>query len=476
MTRFQRLAFAVLALPTVCSALPPPRGNPPGNSKMDWPKYCGNPAMTGYAASEIVLTRKSVVSLRPRWIRRLEGPIASSPSVAGARLYIGDWAGKEWALDAATGAVLSSADLGRTEVSVCNPPALGITSAPLVEGSALYLAGGDDAFYALDPSDLRTLWRVPLGDNSPSGGYYGWCSPAPGNGGLVLQGVSSNCDNPFVEGRLVGIETSSGALLDQVDLSETTDPAHYGAGVWTSPAVDVDEGHVFLTTGSAYHYQDGEAYSILRLSLSDLTVEDRWKIPLADYESVGDADWGSSPTLFSDSLGHLLVGAGHKDGHYYAFVRDDLSEGPVWTASVAVGGPCPQCGEGTISTAAFDGRRLYVGGGVPTGNASRTIHGSVVALDPTTGDIVWRALLFEPVLAPISAAPGLVFAVSGHSVLALDADSGAVLWSFDMEATGYGGIAISRGTIYVGDMSGNLYAFSTDRPHPREGPNQPHQY
>jgi outer membrane protein assembly factor BamB len=107
-----------------------------------------------------------------------------------------------------------------------------------------------------------------------------------------------------------------------------------------------------------------------------------------------------------------------------------------------------------------------VGGGVPTGTANRTIHGSLVALDPKTGDIVWRTLLFEPVLAPISAAPGLVFAVSGHSVLALDADSGAVLWSFAMEATGYGGIAISRGTIYVGDLSGNLYAFSTDHPHP----------
>ncbi|HET7453441.1 MAG TPA: PQQ-binding-like beta-propeller repeat protein [Thermoanaerobaculia bacterium] len=433
----------------------------------DWPKYCADDGMTGVAAAERSISPATAPSFASLWTATLPGSIASSPAVVGGRVYVGDWSGLEWAFDADTGAAIAHSDLGTTSAPQCNPPNIGITSAAAVQNGVVYVAGGDDGFYALDAKTLETLWKTRMGDNSPGGGYYGWCSPAVLDG-VVYQGLSSNCDNPFIPGGLDALDAATGAIEANVNLSQTSDPAHYGAGVWTSPAIDRAAGTVFLATASATHYEDGLAYSVVRLSLADLAVEDFWKIPPQDFALTDDADWGSSPTLFHDSAGLPLVGAGQKNGYYYAFRRSDLADGPVWKTKIANSGDCPQCGNGTVSTAAFDGERLYAGSGEPPDYSSR---GAVTALDPATGAIVWLAKLPGVVIGPVSYANGVVFAAAGNtvasppgSVYAIDADSGLTLWHADLPAALYGGVAISNGRIYFGDLSGNLYCYAVPVP------------
>jgi outer membrane protein assembly factor BamB len=153
-----------------------------------------------------------------------------------------------------------------------------------------------------------------------------------------------------------------------------------------------------------------------------------------------------------------MVGAGGKDGYYYGCLRNALAAGPTWRTALSPGGPCPLCGEGTLSTAAYDGTRLYVGAGRSLGNDGAL--GSVVALDPTNGQIIWRATFDSPVIAPVSYANGVVFAAGGTHVVALDALSGAPLWRFNTKAQCVGGVAITDRGIFVGDLSGTLYAFS----------------
>jgi outer membrane protein assembly factor BamB len=191
---------------------------------------------------------------------------------------------------------------------------------------------------------------------------------------------------------------------------------------------------------------------------------DSWKFPIEDYNAVPDADWGSSPTLFADAGGRLLVGASQKDGQYYAFDRAHLSQGPVWKTRIAIGGECPTCGDGSISTAAFDGKYLYVGGGrVQVG--STQYPGSISALDPATGMPIWTfSHLPGAVLAPISCANGVVFTTAGTWCLALDAATGSLLWWTDTGSPMYGGVAISDGRIFFGDAGGNLFAFEVSRP------------
>lgn len=422
----------------------------------DWPKYCANLELTGVAPSGGAISRSSAQYLTIRWITRLSGPIASAPAVANNTVYAGDWSGHEYAVAALNGQVIASADLGTTTAMQCSPSTLGITSSPAIDNGTLFVAGGDDSFYSIDAASMKVKWRKPLGITAL--GYYGWSSPAAFDG-MVLQGVSSNCDDPFVAGRVVAMDRFSGNTIEDAYLVKPEwpyDPT--GAGVWTSPAVDLQRRAIFVTTGSALDVHDGHSYSILRLSVFHLTIADAWQI---DTKGTDDADWGSSPTLFSDRQGRALVGAGQKDGHYYAFLRDDLAAGPVWTTELASGGACPLCGDGTLSTAAFDGERLYVGSGKREGEPTL---GSVVALDPASGKVLWRHATQSPVIAPVSYANGVVFTTAGKHALALDASSGDVLWDFTTKGMCVGGIAITDQGIFFGDLSGALYAFSISEP------------
>jgi outer membrane protein assembly factor BamB len=420
----------------------------------DWPKYCASLSMNGVAAGEQVLSTVTVPGLHLLWSRVLEGPIGSAPSVARNKVYVGDWGGKEWALDAGNGNVVASIDLGQTLSAKCNPAVLGVTSSPAIVDNILYVAGGDDAFYALNADDFTLIWRKSLGDNSATGGYYGWCSPAVA-GGKVLQGIASNCDDPFPRGALVALDPATGVELNSTYFVPED---RVGGGVWTSPAVDSAHNKIYVTTGSAHSFDDGDSFSMLRLNLDTLEIEDRWKL-VNVFGGYWDGDWGSSPTLFTDASGRELVGAGQKDGGYYAFNRNNLAAGPVWVAPIAIFGEVPQAGQGTLSTAAFDGKTLFIGGGTPPDATDSTILGAVSAVSPADGKILWRHSFAGPVVAPVSFANGVVYAVGGKTVVALDAATGAVLWSYEMKAWGFGGIAIARGRVYVGDLFGTIYAF-----------------
>src|SRR5206468_2766722 len=138
-----------------------------------------------------------------------------------------------------------------------------------------------------------------------------------------------------------------------------------------------------------------------RLDLKTFAIEDRWKRP-NDTGPYWDSDWGSSPTLFVDASGRELVGAGQKDGGYYAFDRNDLARGPVWVAPIAIAGKNSRHGEGTPSTAAFDGKTLYIGGGIPPKTNDPSAFGAVTAVSPGDGKIHWRHTFEGPVIAPVS--------------------------------------------------------------------------
>jgi outer membrane protein assembly factor BamB len=423
----------------------------------DWPKYCGSLGMTGTAQSAGNLSNQTAPFYTLAWSAQLSGPIASQPTVVGDLVYIGDWSGMEWGLDATTGITVAQAYLGTTSAPQCDPSNLGITSSATVSNGILYIAGGDTSFYALDAQTLDVVWSQYLGDNSAGGGYYGWCSPAVA-GSKVIQGIASNCDNPFVPGRVVGLGLFDGSLTSEA-LLITPDWPHdvTGSGVWTSPSVDEANHDVFVTTASANQIDDGYAYSIVRLDLDSLTIQESWK--LTDADPLADADWGTSPTLFTDSTGNQMVGAGEKDGHYYAFPRRGLTSGPIWKTQLAKGGACPLCADGILSTAAFDGMRLYVGSGRPP-DVADDIIGAVYALNPDDGTILWQQTFAAPVIAPISYANGVVFTTVGKTAVALDAETGTKLWSADTEAVCVGGVAVTDRGIVFGDMAGNLYAYA----------------
>jgi hypothetical protein len=151
--------------------------------------------------------------------------------------------------------------------------------------------------------------------------------------------------------------------------------------------------------------------------------------------------------------GRPLVLATGKDGILYALELQTLS--PAWQTTLAVGGPCPQCGQGSLSTPAFDGQRVYVGAGNPPDVSS---YGSVYALEPLTGAVLWMSHLDGPVIAPVTVANGVVYAATLTGLQVFDAVSGALLWRDPTGTAQYGQVAVVDGVVYAGYVNGSLIA------------------
>ena len=193
--------------------------------------------------------------------------------------------------------------------------------------SVLFVGGGDGSLYALEADSGSAPWSRNFG--SPKTGVFIWSSPAV-YGGSVYIGVGSVGDCPLVAGKLVKLNTRTGAT----EATFSTVPhGCIGATIWTSPAIDEASGTVFVVTGNPGDCTKPEplAEAMIALSAGNLSLIGAWSTPPATR--VPDGDFGGTPTLFTatiDGVRRRLVGAASKNGFYYAFDRTNLASGPVW--------------------------------------------------------------------------------------------------------------------------------------------------
>jgi polyvinyl alcohol dehydrogenase (cytochrome) len=197
-----------------------------------------------------------------------------------------------------------------------------------------------------------------------------------------------------------------------------------------------------------------------------------------------DYDFGAGPneiTYATPTGPRTILGAGQKSGIYYAFDPDTGEL--LWQTQV---GPGSSLG-GIEWGSATDGKRIYVQisnyYGIPwSGSGASGSAGLFAALDPATGNVLWRTP--DPNgaldLGAVSVANGVVYAPSGAgkpgepNFLALSADTGKILWQYAAGASVFAGAAIANGGVYWGSGHSHLgpflpfrggktfYAFSID--------------
>jgi hypothetical protein len=230
-----------------------------------------------------------------------------------------------------------------------------------------------------------------------------------------------------------------------------------------TPTVDAAAGTIYFDTGNPGDCASSETLgpALVEVRASDLSLVGSWTVPVA--QQGFDADFGSTPTLFNGVIGGQsvpLVGAVNKNGIFYAFQRDALSSGPVWSAKIAAGGDSPPDGTGDVASAAFDGTRLYVGGG-----ASGSCAGTLNAFNPSTGALIWQHCFTDGfVLGGVVGTSGGVVAVGeGNNIAVLSAANGVSLYTFTGTGPFWGTPSIVGNTLYEGDMAGNLYALTTTK-------------
>jgi len=160
--------------------------------------FIGNPECGSRVRDGQVLAFDALTG-HVRWHRRV-GPTESSPLVAHGAVYIGDWNGRVWSLDAASGRVLWTRDLhgpikgslalagGRLAIGTYGGDVVSLDartgrvlwtsgghgrlySSPAVAYGRIYIGSLDGGVYAFGAASGRLLWSRPTGS-------YVYASPA----------------------------------------------------------------------------------------------------------------------------------------------------------------------------------------------------------------------------------------------------------------------------------------------------------
>ncbi|MFD9735677.1 PQQ-binding-like beta-propeller repeat protein [Umezawaea sp. NPDC059074] len=464
----------------------------------DWPSAGQNNHNTRHSASEREISPRNVNLLSPKWTFTTEGDVSATPTVVDGTVYVPDWGGKLWAVDARSGEKVWGRNIGEYtgvpgDVSRTSPA---YWNGDLFFGTNLLTAdtrkGAQIASVNARTGDRN--W-VAVVDDDPTAIITG--APTVDDGVLYV-GVSSKASiiaEPMTfRGSVVALDAATGRLLWR---THTVPEGYTGGAVWGSqPVVDRKRGLVYVGTGQNYSVPAGVCEqpkqtdcsppspddhfdSVLGLDLrtgalrwaTHTLTADTWTIFQPDRGP--DFDFGAGPNLYTtvrDGRHVDLLGIGQKSGVYWAL--NPTTGEVVWRTQAGPGGPLGGIQWGTST----DGRQIYAGIGngdhVPwtltaaDGSTSTTTGGGFVALDAATGKIAWQVA--DPQShtgnwlddAFVSSANGVVFggssAPTGPNMYAFDAITGRLRWSFASGGSVFSGAAVVNGTVYWG--SGYYYA------------------
>jgi outer membrane protein assembly factor BamB len=274
-----------------------------------------------------------------------------------------------------------------------------IFASPAVAGGVVYLPGGDGFLYALDAKTGALLWTF----QAPTS-FQG--SATVEKGVVYLASIDPNPrdeTSTALDTPLYAIDASSGALLWQYDLK---------SAVVSSVAV----ANSTVYAGSL----DGFLYAVDAES-----GEEKWRY------NTGREIW-SSP-----AVSHGRVFAGTNGG---SVVAVDAKRGTlVWQYD-------RDFSDFKSSPAVANGF-VYIGS-----------TGHLYALDEKTGEMRWEFAAGTVDSSPAISEGVVYFGSWDKKLYAVDAVSGAELWSYELGGTTTAPPAVIDGFVYIGCQDFNLYA------------------
>jgi polyvinyl alcohol dehydrogenase (cytochrome) len=474
------------------------------NDAASWPSAGQNLQDTRNAPDERSVGPFNVRDLAPRWVLTTKGNVTTAPAVVDGTIYVPDYGGMLWAVDAVDGKVRWSNEISRYsgisgDVSRTTPAYWrGMLVTGQGVGTVHNLSGA--FMLGIDAATGRPLWRTQVEDDPEA---IITSSPIVDDG-VVYVGTSSRDEGveapPTFRGSAMALDAATGKLLWKTYM---VPPGYTGGAVWGStPVVDHDAGLVYVTTGNNYSVPAGVCRapdrenctpdaadnlidSIVALELKTGRIVWSTRTLSADmstnfdHENGPDYDFGQGPNLYTtmiDGRAATLLGAGQKSGIYRAL--DPKTGRVLWKADV---GPGSLLG-GMMWGSATDGKRIYVSIGnlkhepvamdAENGSQTTTKGGFWAAIDATSGKVLWRTADPQQALdtGAVSVANGVVYAGSlagdGENMYALNAETGAVLWKFASGGAVASGAAIVDGAVYWGSGyhkygdNNKFYAFS----------------
>ena len=510
------------AVPALAFALAAPLPAWAGQGS-EWNSAGGDRQNTRSQPSEHALGTSNVGQLGVKWALTTAGDVSATPAVDTDTVYVPDWAGYLYAVNRSDGQIKWKVYLptvtGIARDKARATPALGGGLVVVgTQGSILTGPGGGPGakVLAFNRATGALVWSTQA-DSHPAAIIT---QSATIYGGQVFVGVASQEEAlaAFAPGYQLSFRGSFMALdlyTGVVRWKTVLAPQGYtGNAVWgSSPAVDASRGSVYIATGNNYSVPpavlaciaaagdnaaaqnaciapDDHFDSVLSLDIKTGAI--RWATKAIPYDAwtvqcffgggdncpspAGpDYDFGQAPALFKvrTANGPAVdrLGVGQKSGQYWSLDPD--TGAVVWVTRAGPGGTTGGLQWGSAS----DGQRVYTADSnsnfvpwTPMGAAAPTIRGAWSGIDAVTGALLWQTVdPYDPAgigggpSGPVTTANGVVYACSldatGH-MYALNAATGAVLWSYASGGSCLSGAAIADGTLYWGSGYSN-FGFGT---------------
>jgi len=478
------VVHGVAASTTTASCAPPPASGPvPGG---EWRFYGQDITNNRTQPDENAINSFNVSQLKLAWSYASTGqPFNNTPIIADGCAYLADASGTLTARNADTGRAVWTTHLPTA------PEAFGggLVATPAIDDARLYIIinrQGGPYLEALDRATGALAWHDPLVlDTQPAAASNS--SPVVFNG-MVFAGFSGNAGAGHTErGGYVIADALTGALLHK---QFVIDDAHFqrgydGAGIWSTPAIDLATGYAYVGTSNPHSPQkeDDKADSIIKIDVDPArtatfgTIVDHYNglpdtyIPGLANQPVCkrypgayyldrfsascvqvDLDFGASPSLYTVG-GRQLLGDLQKAGVFH--IVDPTTMTGV--AQQIVGIPCLACNAASPATT---GGAVYTAAGPP---------GQLFRLDGTSALPKWVGVLNGvTTYNAVSVANGVVYTVDGDGFLdGFDAATGAPVLKHPLaleaggpvvSASSASGIAIARHTLYVA-ATNHVFAF-----------------
>lgn len=432
------------------------------------------------------------------------GGFSNTPIVADGCVYLASNTGWVFALNADTGkAVWSKRFTGSGQTLLGGV----IVGSPVVANGVVYVGVSrptNPYVAAMDQATGAFLWvsRVEQGqlnalinaspvyfDGMIFQGFAGNEGGSVARGGYAILDASATCQPSvpawsgtgpmpmeFCNNPAAGA-TGGKVLAHRYTINDAEYAAGYrGASVWCTAAIDPVTKYAFACGGNPASKKIEARYSNALLKIDmDRTrttfgdIVDAYKGDVDQYypgldrqpacDAFGDQlvvvwslaclqldlDFGSSPNLFTDNLGRLVLGDLQKSGVYHAIFADNMQRS--WTT--VAGAPCAAC---NAASPAVDHARKRI-------FTAATPPGQMVAMETNAGRYQWASPIANGThFQPVATANGVVYTMDNLGALnAMDAETGVLLnrrpLTVDVGAlttdAGSAGVSIARNTIFA---------------------------
>ncbi len=408
------------------------------------------------------LTAADVPNLKLKWAFGIAGgtSMMGQPTIAGGRLFFGSANGTVYSLDADTGCLYWTF---KAPFMVRSP----VTVGSLDGKYAAYFGDGSAMVYAVDAQTGQLIWKTKIDDHKLAGItggpklYEGKLFVPVRSGMEEMIAASPKYACCTFRGSLVALDAKTGKQIWKTytipdppsvvgkNSAGTERFGPSGAGIWSSPTIDVKRRAVYVGTGNNYSdppTQYGDAILAFDLDTGSLRWvkqmnQDVWnyscsqKNPLNCPEKPDrDTDIGTSPILHTLPNGKDVLLFGQKSGFVRAIDPDKRGQ-ILWEKQIGKGGALG----GVMWGLAADADQVYA----PLSDIYPGPAGGLFAFKIGNGKQTWYVPPAEPAckdqpgcsaaqMAPATAIPGVVFSGSldGH-LRAYATTDGKLVWDFD---------------------------------------------